>query len=224
MIGDQADIVRRIKGALPVGWFADDSPLLNCLLGGVAHAWSWIHDWIRYVEQQTRIATAANVWLDLIAYDYFGSGLTRRPREADAHYGMRIRGNLMRLRGTRRDVISALTDLTGRPPAMFEPAWCPDTGGYGIGPTSSGGLAYNLIGGWGSLALPFQCFITVYRPLVRGIAFVSGWSCPAAGYGVGVIQYANLALFVDQISDAEIYDAVSTTLPISVLGWTRIVD
>lgn len=224
MTGDQADIVRRVRGTLPIGWFADQSPLLDGLLAGIASAWSWIYDWVYYVEQQARIATAVDVWLDLIGCDYFGSGLVRRPREVDSHYGARIRNNLIRQRGTRRDVISVLTDLTGRSPAVFEPAWCFDTGGYGIDQASSGGLSYNVVGGWGSLALPFQCFITAYRPFTGGIAFVAGWCCAAGGYGGGLIQYANLAFLEGQISDADIYNAISMTLPVSTIGWTRIAD
>ncbi|MDR3536531.1 MAG: hypothetical protein P4L71_08525 [Acetobacteraceae bacterium] len=222
MTGDQADIIGRIKSTLPVGWFPDDSPMLDSLLGGVAQAWSWIYDWISYVGQQTRITTAAGVWLDLAAVDYFGADLPRRPHETDEHFSKRIHRNLLRKRGTRCDVISALTDLTGRSPDVFEPARCSDTGAYGIDPASSGGLSYNAVGGWGSLALPFQCFITAYRPVPSGIAFVSGWCCYAGGYGGGVIQYVDLALMEDQISDMEIYGAISLTLPVATIGWTRI--
>jgi hypothetical protein len=107
---------------------------------------------------------------------------------------------------------------------IFEPAYCLDTGGYGVDPTTGGGLAYNTLGGWGSLTLPFQCFITAYRPYGSGIASVSGWGCPSGSYGAGAIEYADISLMEDQVSDAEIYTAIAEMLPVSVIAWTAIVD
>ncbi len=224
MTGDQADIVRRIRAVLPVGWFSDESPLLDSLLSGMAQTWSWIYDWIASTEQETRLSSATGIWLDVIATDYFNFDFARKERETDGHLRARIRGNLLRRRGTRADIISVLTDLTGRCPDIFEPALCADTGGYGTDTAWSGKLYYNVSGGWGSLILPFECFITAYRPVTSGIAFVAGWCSAAGGYGNGVIQYANLALMEDQVSDAEIYSAISATLPTSTIGWTKIAD
>jgi hypothetical protein len=224
MTGDQTDIVRRIKAALPIGWFADDSPMLDCILYGVSQVWEWIYDWIVYAQKQTRISTASELWLNLISADYFGSDLPRRSGESDGHFRRRIQGDLLRERATRFAIASVVTDLTGRPPEIFEPARCFDTGGYGVDPTTRGGLAYATVGGWGSLNLPFQCFITAYRPVSAGIASVSGWCCPSGGYGAGEIEYADLSLMEDQLSDAEIYGAISNTLPIGVVGWTKIIN
>ena len=59
---------------------------------------------------------------------------------------------------TRPALVAAVVDLTGTTPAVFEP-WRPsDCGAYGYG-----GLGYNLVGGYGSLALPAQCFVGVTR-------------------------------------------------------------
>jgi hypothetical protein len=68
-------------------------------------------------------------------------------------------------------MIQALTDLTGRAPAIFEPQRPADTGSWD-GPT----LAYNTAGGYGSLLLPFQYFITAYRPTGVGVANVAGYT------------------------------------------------
>ena len=115
-----------------------------------------------------------------------------------------------------------LHDLTGRAPLVFEPARTTDTGGYASLAGAGGGVGYGRAGGWGSLALPFQCFITAYRPVGSGIATVCGWGGPAGGYGRGAIEYASLEMVQGQVTDADIYSAVANVLPVAVIGWTRI--
>jgi hypothetical protein len=224
MTGDQADIVARIKAVLPTGWFAEDSPVLTALLDGLSYGWSWVYDWIHYTRRQTRISTATGIFLDLIALDYFGAMLRRRSGETDHQFRHRIKINLLRDRATRAAVISVLTDLTGRAPTVFEPAYSNDTGGYGSLTQRQTGLAYNTAGGWGSLSLPFQFFVTARRPLTTGITMVSGWGCPAGGYGVGAIEYADLSSKGDIVTDSEIYAAVAATRPVGTTAWMNITN
>ncbi len=224
MVGDQADITARIRATLPIGWFGDDSPLLNSLLTGLSNAWAWIHGQIEFVRRQGRVVTATDIRLDLIANDYFGPDIARRRGELDERFRTRICAALLRNRGTRRDVVSTLTDLTGRAPKIFEPARPLDTGGYGVDPATSGGLAYNMAGGWGNLSLPFQFFITAYRPLPMGISFMPGWGCSSAAYGGGLLQYGNLDLMSDKVTDYDIYHAVSAVLPVATTGWMQITE
>ena len=169
MIGDQQDILSRLKQVLPLRWFPDETPVLDTLLNGVAWAWAWVYELLQYVITQARISTAETAWLDLIATDFFGSGLDRRVGENDDSYRHRILVELIRERGTRQAVISSLLDQTGRPPAVFEPANTLDTGGYGSISGHASGIAYGTAGGWGSLNLPFQFFVTAYRPVSVGI-------------------------------------------------------
>ncbi len=90
MTGDQQDILSRLKQVLPLQWFPDDTPVLDTLLNGVAWAWAWVYQLLQYVITQARISTAEDVWLDLIAADYFGSGFGRRVGENDDAYRLRI--------------------------------------------------------------------------------------------------------------------------------------
>jgi len=222
MIGDQQDILFRLKQVLPLGWFPDGTPVLDTLLSGVASAWVWVYDLLQYVITQARILTAEETWLDLIAADYFGSGLTRRVGENDGAYRLRIQLELVRERGTRRAVISSLVDQTGRSPIVFEPANAADTGGYGGISGMAGGVAYGVAGGWGSLDLPFQFFVTAYRPAGVGIGSVSGWGCDGGGYGQGSLEYASLTMMQGQVTDADICTAITDVLPVGVIAWTRI--
>jgi hypothetical protein len=224
MTGDQSDIVARLKVVLPGGWFADETPLLDCVLAGLGCAWAWVYQTLQYVTAQTRIATATDVWLDVIARDYFGRRLVRRAGQADDPFRRRIMAELLRERGTRAAVIGVLKDLTGRSPIVFEPSRATDTGAYGAAGGGWSGLAYGAAGGWGSLNLPFQFFVTAYRPAGSGIAFVAGWGSGCGGYNKGAVEYGNLAMLQGQVTDVDINAAAASVLPIATTGWLRITN
>jgi hypothetical protein len=226
MTGDQNDMQTRLLAALPNGWFADEAPILTGLLSGLASAWAWAYSLLTYVRLQTRIASATDGWLDLIARDYGGPALSRQTGETDAAFSARIRQNLQALRGTRGALIAALTNLTGRTPAVFEPAYPPDTGGFG-----TIGLGWNTIGGWGNLSLPFQCFVTAYRPAGGGIANSGGWGSLAAtptsnlalgGWNTGSLQYGSASLIEGQTTDAQIYSTIADCMPAATIAWTAL--
>ena len=212
-------MLARIKAVLPTRWFPDATPVLDGLLTGVSWAWAWVYSLLAYVQDQTRIATASDVWLDIIAYDFFGNSLQRRNGQSDAAFRLLIGNNLLREHGTRRSIMDALQDLTGRAPMIFEPMRTTDTGGYSIG-----GVGYCAGGGWGSMALPFQCFVTAYRPSGTGIALVSGWGGPLGAYGTGACEYASLAMVQGQVTDSDITTAIAAVLPVAAVAWTRIND
>jgi hypothetical protein len=224
MIGDQQDMSGRLRSVLPTQWFSDSTPVLNAVLGGFASGWTWTYGILQYVQAQTRIATASDVWLDVIAMDFFGGRLVRWPTQDDDVLRTRIMHELFRERGTRNAVLVILQDLTGRAPIVFEPARPPDTGGYMLKAGAVCGLAYGIVGGWGSLILPFQCFITAFRPSGAGISVVSGWNAPGAGYGNGPIEYGNLTMIEGQVTDDTIYAAIASVLPVATIGWTAIID
>lgn len=224
MTGDQQDILSRLQAVLPTHWFPDEAPILTGLLRGLASCWSWVYGLLQYVQTQTRIATATDIWLDVIAQDFFGARLIRRSGQSDELFRNRIQHELFRERGTRAGLISALQDLTGRTPLVFEPSLTMDTGGYGSLAGSGGGVAYGAAGGWGSLDLPFQCFVTAFRPLDSGIAVVSGWGVPAGAYGLGAIEYASLTMVQGQVTDADIFTAAADVLPVATIGWVSITN
>lgn len=216
------DFVCRLRSVLPTRWFPDDAPVLDTVLTGFAWCWEWAFDFLAYVRAQTRITTASDVWLDAIAQDYFGSAVCPRKGQSDDTYRRRILSDLVRERGTRHGLRSVLEDLTGRTPAIFEPANTADTGGYGPMPAGGSGFAYGAAGGWGSLTLPFQVFVTAYRPTGAGIASVAGWGGTCCGYGAGAIEYATLDMISGRVTDDDINGAISGVMPIATVCWTRI--
>src|SRR3954452_21398245 len=102
MIGDQQDMLARLRTALPTRWFPDEAPILNGLLCGLASAWSWLYEQLQYVKLQTRLLTASDIWLDVAAQDYFGNRVTRRAGQSDTAFRNRIRRELFRERATRQ--------------------------------------------------------------------------------------------------------------------------
>lgn len=221
--GDQSDILQRLKGVLP-RWFGDGTPILDALLQGLAWAGSFVYSLISYTGLQTRIKTATDGWLDMIAADFFGAALMRAANQSDASFRARIIINLMRERGTRNAIIRVLQDLTGRTPLIFEPARPADTGGYG----QAQALAYGAAGGYGSLLLPYQGFVTAFRPAGSGIPYVAGYGGAVGapgpgGYGIASrIQYGSLAMIQGSVADADIYAAIDSVKAAGTTVWTRI--
>lgn len=228
MIGDTGDMVARLRAVLPRRWFADDSPpppvgngasnapVLAALLTGLAGAWSWLYGSIGYVALQTRIGSATDDFLDRISADFFGAALPRRINEGDAPFRARVLAELQRPRGTRPAIVQALVNLTGRTPAIFEPARPADTGAWNTQ------IGYGVAGGWGNLSLPAQFFVTAYRPGAAGIPAIAGWR--AGGWNRGVSAYATLAMVQGAVTDPDIYGAVASTIPAGVVAWVQITN
>ena len=201
----------------PTRWFPDDSPVLDVLLTGLAAAWSQIYALLGFVRTQSRILPPPP---DSLPGYRHRPGLLRHPpsaprAEPDTSYRKAISTALCREHATRRGAAgSALQDLTGRTPGIFEPARPTDTGAY-AGP----GLGYGVAGAWGSLALPFQ----VFR---RGSPPIAARHRHVAGYGTaGPLARASLAqIRRSVVTDTDIYAAIKAVLPTASTAWTRITN
>ena len=155
MTGERDDMSARLRALLPARWFADSAPVLDGALAGAADMAAQSYGMIGYARAQTRVATATDVWLDLIAADLFGPLLAREPGEADAALRARIGAALFLPRATRAAVHGAVTTLGEGEPRVFEPTRPADAGAWNVA------LGYGVAGGWGSLSLPFQALVTL---------------------------------------------------------------
>ncbi|MBT2299285.1 hypothetical protein J7E70_02300 [Variovorax paradoxus] len=216
--GDKSDFLARIKATLPP-WFTDVTPILDALLLGLSAAWANIYSLYLYAALQTRIKTATDGWLDLVAGDFFGTRIARKANQGDASFRAVIIANLFRERATRGALISVLTELTGRVPIVIEPQQPGDCGGYGI-PTSGYGVA----GYYGSQLLPSQCFLIAFRPASAGIPNIAGYGNPQAAYGTPSLggMYGSLSLIIGQVADADIYAAIDSVKPVGTVIWTTL--
>jgi hypothetical protein len=218
--GTQPDLVSRLKSVLPTGWFADSTPVLDGVLNGLAAGWAGVFGLLGYVQMQTRIATASDTFLDLVAADFFAGRITRSAGEPDESLRARIDRELLRERATRGALQSVLLDFTGRPAKIFEPTRLQDTGAYGVAST----LAYGVVGGYGSFALPFQCFVRAYRPIGGGVANSNGYGGGLGGYGVGGAQYVTLSMAARTVLDSAIAAAIAETMPVATTAWLAVSD
>ena len=217
--GDQQDIFARMRGYLP-RWFGDvaQSPILNGLLQGLAYSGAYVYGLYAYAKQQTRILTATDGWLDMIAADFFGLSVRRKAGQSDASFRANIVANLFRERGTRNAIIRVLTDLTGRPPTIIEPSRPADCGAYDA-PNSGYGMA----GAYGQVSLTYQAFVQAYRPLGSGIPNVAGYSIVTTGYSApSQGEYVDASMSSNTVSDADIYAAIESVRPAASIIWTRI--
>jgi hypothetical protein len=221
MIGDDEDMLGRIKSVLPGRWFGDSTPVLDTILAGPAWLWSSCHTSISFAKLQLRLTTASEAWLEALSFGYFGTRVQRRAKESDDSFRSRLLKELLRERGTRAAVVTALTDLTTRVPVIFEPVHTGDTGGWG---SSSGlrasGLCYGSAGGWGNLCHPFQVFVTAFRPVANGGPVGVGWG--HGGYNFGYSAYTDLEAIRGRVTDRDICRAVSDVLPVGTTAWVRI--
>lgn len=225
--GDVNDFINRISALLPP-WFGDlsNDTTLKALITGYAEMASTMYSQYSNAVLQTRIKTATGSFLDLISQDFFGTTpplfLPRGPGESDASYSKRIIANILSEKATRKGLINALTNLTGRTPKLFEMERPADTGGY-----SAGGAGYSVAGGWGNPLLPYQGLIDAYRPIAPGIPGINGYGYGASGYSSlsqanGYSSYASLNQATNPVSDQQIYDTVNATKVYGTVVWVRI--
>ena len=195
MTGDANDIFARLKGALPLRWFgltSDSVPMIDSVLWGIASLLAFAYSLYAYAKLQTRILTATDTWLDLIAADYFGGALVRGAGQTDASFRAAILANMFRAKATRAAIADILTQLTGVAPTIVE-TWRPaDTGAYGSLTTPAfGPMGYGSAGAYGNVTLSCQLFITT-APGLSGI------------------------------TNADLYAAVDATKAAGIEAWVRI--
>ena len=216
-VGDQSDMLSRLKSLLPFGWFGDNNPILDALLWGYAQALSWGFSLYLYAQAQTRIKTASDGWLDIIGLDFFGNNLLRVAGQLDSSYRNRILINIFRERATRYGMAQVLFDLTGRWPVIVEPAKPDDCGCLGLT------LGLGVSGPIGSTSCPYQAFVTAYRPLGNGAANWPGVTTNWFGLSTTSGLLPSSQLF-PEVSDADIVAAIEATKVYGTTVWYRITN
>lgn len=220
-VGDQLDITARLQRLMPNGWFANgDVPLRDAILTGFANMFAFIYSLLAYVRLQTRIATATDGWLDLIAYDFFGRDFGRADGQNDGSFRNQIISRLFRQRNTREAIILVIEQLLGTTPAVIEPQRCADTGGYSE-PTTMG---YGVAGVYGSMSMPLQCFVQVTIPSELSIAppLLAGYGISTGAYGTGSqIAYIGEPT-IDPVQLADIYAALDSVRPVTGVIWASV--
>lgn len=237
MTGDQNDVFARLKSALPSRWFgstSDSMPVVDSLLAGIAAGLSFIYSLYAYAKNQTRLASMSDGFLDLFAYDFFGSTIQRKANQSDASFKAVIQANLFAEKATRKGVVKVLTTLTGRAPVVFEPNRPADVAIMGV-PTAGAqnymGIQTSMYAGparMASMAVPYQAFITAYRPQVTGGsaggAFMDAPTQAALNTPLAKSYMNSLTFQSSAATDADIYQAVDQAKPAGTILWVAITN
>jgi hypothetical protein len=220
--GSSADILSRVKQLIPKRWFAWVAPYRDALLGGLSDSASWGYGLIGYARAQTRLATAYGVFLDILCYDFLGRNLQRAGTPDDTFRAV-IRATVLQERVTRAGMINAVTLLTGTAPSIFEPWNTFDTGAYSAAPGRGpqyGSMGYGVgRGGYGSMILPAQVFMQVFRSGPSGIPGVGGYGNNEGGYGVGALSYAGPTVEQSGVTNQMIETIINLTKPTGSTMW-----
>ena len=208
-------ILDRLKALLPAQWFQDATPVLDTVLSGVGKGLSDVYDLTVYAKLQTRISTATDLFLDLIAFDFFGGTLPRRTGESDPAFRTRIQTQLLLERGTRKGLRIALETLTGRTPMIFEPRNTADAGGYNRRSFYNGGSRFGAI-------LPFQVFVIAYRPVAQLGGKFSAFNTAPAAFNSKKASYGNLAQSTAAVTDQDILNLIDAVKPVGTIVWVQI--
>lgn len=187
------DLVNRLRSVLPP-WFPNVAPILTAVLSAFSTNLLWVYSLLLYAKNQTRITTMTDAWLDLAAWDYLGPTFTRRLSESDTSFRSRILTFLLLPRNTVAGITAMLLALTGRTPAILEPAI--GTGGWDQTPA----FAFDSAGCWSGSTLS----ITAFRPYGQGVPNIDGFDFGAGGWGVGAFEFFDISQVTGAITDAEI--------------------
>jgi hypothetical protein len=230
------DFLNRLKTILPVRWFESSAtlrdsptPVLDGLLSGPAAMYEVTNLHNDYVRLQTRITTATDIYLDIIAQDFCGNSVIRRLNEPDSAFSVRLKFYILREKVTRASIDAICYILTGHHPIIFEPRDPGDTGGYSsvvqVPLYVGGGTGYGVAGGYGSMILANQFFICVFRPSnINRIPNADGWGGSIGGWGVGAIEWGSMKSFIPLATDEEIDAAIQDTVMCPNIAWMQIVD
>lgn len=218
MIGDQTDMLGRLQRLMPNGWFQVGLvPIRDGLLTGIANAFAFIFSLIAYVRLQTRIATATDGFLDIIAFDFFGDKLTRITAQSDDSFRSSIISFLFRKRCTRDAITILIEQLVGVAPLIIEPDRASDCGCW------DANLWYDDAGVLGDTGMPLQCFVTVFVPPgTISIPLVGGYGSSVGGYSTGSsLEYVAPGSH-GNLTAANIYAALDSVRPVTGVIWTQI--
>jgi hypothetical protein len=206
--GDVPDLVYRLRTLLPP-WFPNQgqAPVLDAILTGIATLLSTSYGFIQYARAQSRISTASGGWLDLIAWDFFGSRFQRRPTETDLSFQPRLKKELIRPRLTRPAIISMVRDLTGFTPSLIEPFNGQDLGGFDLG-----NLALDAAGGMGATNHNNQIWVTAFRPITYGLQIAAGFDAGPGGFDTGLLELLDPQVLPSVVADAEITARIQQTV------------
>ena len=218
---DQTALVLRLKQLAPRGWFPEtaSAPIIDGVMTAFASVAQHFLTLTVYAQAQSRIATASDGFLDVLAFDFFGFAVQRLSGQSDISFRKVILLEILRERATRAGIQKSVADLTGFDVRMFEGFNTFDTGGY-----DTGYLGFDMLGRWGSLDMPFQVLIATLQPIGVGIPNVGGFDSAfvAGGYDLGAEEYGDISQVSGPVTNQKIFDCINSTRAAGITCWVAI--
>lgn len=203
----------RLRAADSVGFVADcvfDASTGSFLSGGATStATKLANGWYRISFAMTTNSTATYLILALWIYSSTASSFA-----GDGSSGIYVYGAQVEAGSSVSSFIPTYASAVTR---------AADVQSYNMttGSTFSGG--YDVLGGYGSLMLAYQAFVTAYRPSGSGIPYIAGYSSTPSGYSVASRgEYASQSMITGSITDAQVYEAIAAVKMEGTLVWVRL--
>lgn len=219
MIGDTANVLKRLKALFPSSWFTGPTTVYDAVLTGFAKLQSDAYARFQFVKANMRIPTTTGYWLDLTAWDYFGSRFKRKPGQSDENFAAAIVTEIFRPRITRAAVVNAVNSVTGTRCKAFEAFNVRDTGAYGYK------AGYGVAGAYGGRRRDGEAYLTIIRP-ATGIASLGGYRALGdSGRDGGAFAYEggpSRYIFLDGLAAfADIFRMILATKAFGSIVWAR---
>lgn len=201
---------------LPKGWFssvATSTGIIGALLAGYAGSFGTVMGIAQFVALQIYLQTTTGGFLDLWAYDFFGTYLLRKEGEADLSFRNRVSSSIFAPTVTKPAITNLLTDL-GFTNAGVREAFSPsDTAAFsGTFYFGGGGNAR-----FGSQNYPGQIFVEAGLPLVN-----PGGSIPT----FNEVYFDSDPAYMTSppstlLTLSDLYDAVNFIRAAGILAWVK---
>jgi hypothetical protein len=94
---------------------------------------------------------------------------------------------------------------------------------FSIAPKYGYAIGYGIAGAYGSLLHNYQAFVKAYRPAGSGLPYLQGYGTSPGGYATpSRAAYANIGDMTAGVTDAAIYAAIASVLPVATIAWVAI--
>ncbi len=213
-----AQILAYIQGKLPcTGWFAEAARISGtvayALCFGLASALSGVMGVAQFVALQIYLQTTSGDFLDLWAYDFFGTNVLRKSGESDLSFMGRLSALIFAPTVTKAAITQALS-ATGFTEPVVREAFSPkDTGAFGAVSYFNAGSRF------GSRGYPGQIFVEAGIPSTSSSGTISAFG--ESYFNTGPAFYASPPIVALDLAD--LYGLVNLIRAAGIKAWVKVI-
>lgn len=212
-----AQIQAYLVSKLPRGWFssvATGSGIIGAILAGYAWSFNYVMGIAQFVALQIYLQTTSGGFLDLWAYDFFGTLVLRKEGEADLSFRNRVSAYILAPTVTKGAIVGLLTRLGFTTPVVREAFSPNDTAAFsGTFYFGGGGNAR-----FGSQGYPGQIFVEAGISEYSGSGAVPTFNEVYFDSGPAYMTAPPSTL----LTLADLYSAVNFVRAAGILAWVKL--